>query len=101
MVTINPGIQMVTKRSQHREKKKKNSSSRKFNGNEFDWVKPIDQSIEANPRLYAHVLAVLFIEIARDPKVSRRSLKKLKTGRESLSLLGSLTGRDILGDVER
>lgn len=101
MVTINPGIQMVTKRSQHREKKKKNSSSRKFNGNEFDWVKPIAQSIEANPRLYAHVLAVLFIEIARDPKVSRRSLKKLKTGRESLSLLGSLTGRDILGDVER
>lgn len=92
---------MVTKQGKNRAKKKKSAFSRRIHANEFEWVKPIAQKIDANPALYARVLSALFIEIARDPAISKRSLKKLKTGRESLSLLGHLAGRDILGEVER
>ncbi|MEY2988606.1 MAG: hypothetical protein RJB13_2127, partial [Pseudomonadota bacterium] len=101
MATINSDSCMIVKQKKSREKKKKNSSSRHINNDEFEWVKPIALAIEGNPALYARVITGFFIEIARDPKITKRSLKKLKAGRDSLSLLGSLAGRDLLNDVER
>lgn len=91
---------MVAKSRRSREKRKKSPSERFTSRHEFDWVKPIAQTIEAHPALYARVLSALFVEIARDPNISKRSIKKLKQSRDTLTMLSQLAGRDFLGQVE-
>lgn len=92
---------MVARGKKTRERKAKSQSMRPWSAAEFEWIKPIAQSIETRPALFARALAALFLEVAKDPKLSKRSLRKLRNKSENLSFLNELSGRDLLGDVER
>lgn len=92
---------MSKKQANSRVRKRPTPKRTTWEQQDLNWIRPVAEQIEANPALFARVLTALFLEIAQDPKMSERSLRRLRKHKESLSILNTLSGQDLLSDVER